>query len=189
MGQGPVKCCCNSKETNEINIGTAKGEIFKIDEIFSPKFKDDQNIKDLKSYISMKNNSISKDDFSNGNINDNNDEYKKQPSILINSKKYNFQKEIRDNNIKIFEKKKSAKNLNVKRVKFGINNSNQVNSDLKTNLNKKNIKTKSNNSIYYNKILKYIYIQEIFLMSQIKNIKLKIKKINFYGTRISKMLL
>ena len=166
MGQESVKCCCKSKETNEINIASAKGEIIEIDEAFYPKFKDDQNIKDLKSYISMKNISISKDDISNGNINENNDEYTKQPSILLNSKKYNFQKEIRDNELKIFQKKKSAKNLNVKRVKFGINNSNQVNSDLKTNLNKKNIKTKSNNSIYYNKIQSiyksYYYRKNIF---------------------------
>ena len=199
MGQGPVKCCCNSKETNEINIGTAKGEIFKIDEIFSPKFKDDQNIKDLKSYISMKNNSISKDDFSNGNINDNNDEYKKQPSILINSKKYNFQKEIRDNNIKIFEKKKSAKNLNVKRVKFGIdihdnidNLNNKKNSVLKTNLNLKEKKKETNNSIYYCKIQSiykgYYYRKKIFpqikieleknLMSQLKELYEKYLTIN-----------
>ena len=87
MGQESVKCCCKSKETNEINIASAKGEIIEIDEAFYPKFKDDQNIKDLKSYISMKNISISKDDISNGNINENNDEYTKQPSILLNSKK------------------------------------------------------------------------------------------------------
>ena len=184
MGQESVKCCCNSKETNEMNIDRAKGDLIEIDEGFSPKFKDDQSIKDLKSYITMKNNSIAKDDISNGNINDNNGEYIKQPSILLNSKKYNLQKEIRDNRLKKFQKQKSAKNLNVKRVKFGINNSNQVNSDLKTNLNKKNIKTKSNNSIYYNKIQSiyksYYYRKNIFpkikieleknLMSQLKEL-------------------
>ena len=158
MGQENIKCCCKSKEIDELNIGTIKKEIIENEEeLFHPKIKEDINLKDLKTYIHSKNISITKDDVSINNISDIKDDNLKRPSILLHSKKYNIQKEISGESYNN-QKRKSKKNLS-KRVSFGVNSSRNL-------VSLKNKSDDKNHLLYYNKIQSvyrgYIYRKKIF---------------------------
>ena len=174
MGQENIKCCCKSKEIDELNIGTIKKEIIENEEeLFHPKIKEDINLKDLKTYIHSKNISITKDDVSINNISDIKDDNLKRPSILLHSKKYNIQKEISGESYNN-QKRKSKKNLS-KRVSFGVNSSRNL-------VSLKNKSDDKNHLLYYNKIQSvyrgYIYRKKIFpkLKIELNNHLMKLLK-------------
>jgi len=157
MGIENTKCCCKSKETNEMKMGTEKGEIIEIDSAVSPRLNKDFSMKDLKSYITFKNNSSQKEDISNGNnINENKDEYQRKPSILLNSKKNNLQKENKDSDLPPLPKKRYGyKNSNIKRVSFEFDSmKNNIGKNKNNNSNSYNnsISNINSNTFYYNKI-------------------------------------
>ncbi len=174
MGQENNKCCCKSKEIDELNIETIKKEIIENEEeLFHQKIKEDKNLKDLKTYINSKNISTTKDDASINNISDIKDENLKRPSILLHSKKYNIQKEISGESYNN-QKRKSKKNLS-KRVSFGVNSSKNL-------VSFKNNSDDKNNLLHYNKIQSvyrgYIYRKKIFpkLKIELNNHLMKILK-------------
>ena len=175
MGQENIKCCCKSKEIDELKIGTIKKELIENEEeLFHPIKKEDINLKDLKTYIHSKNISTTKDDVSMNNISDIKDDNLKIPSILLHSKKYNIQKEISGESYNN-QKRKSKKNNLSKRVSFGVNSSRHLVS-LKNNSDGKN------NLLYYNKIQSvyrgYIYRKKIFpkLKIELNNHLMKLLK-------------
>ena len=155
MGIENTKCCCKSNETNEMKMGTEKGEKIEIDSAMSPRLNKDFSMKDLKSYITFKNNSSQKEDISNGNMNENKDEYQRKPSILLHSKKNNLQKEKENKDSEyppLPKKKYGYKNANVKRVSFEFDSIKNTIGKNKNNSNNNSNSNNINNTFYYIKI-------------------------------------
>ena len=162
MGQETTRCCCKSKETNEINIGNSKTELIEYDGPYIPKLNKDVSMKDLKSYITNKNNSNSKEE-NNGNSTENKEEIKK------NSKKNILKKEVKEFDLPPLPKKKIGhKNSSVKKVSFidsnmkkenKNNNNENINKNNENNINEK----KENKNINDKKNIPYlIKIQSVY---------------------------
>ena len=142
MGNENSKCgCCNSKENNEVKLDTIKDQIRLDSNENNKNNKQPCEIKDLKSYVNLKNNeSFSQKEDESSSANNNNDKY-----VIDNNNKESNQKIsniiLLKNEEKEEEKKKDDEDIVNNAIKnFEKENNNKSNSLIEKK-EKKKIKT------------------------------------------------